>query len=72
MKDSYHIEYDLPFDHTGDPKEIVNTLAGYIEYIMDDIIHDLGMERYQILFYYLTDTLILDMIRKLTTREEKK
>ena len=62
MTETYHIEYDLPIDHEGHPLAIFEQLAGHIEYIMDDIIHDIGMERYQLIFYYLVNKVILDRI----------
>lgn len=66
---SYHIEYDLPIDLDKDDTEIVKTLAGYIEYIMDDIIHDLGKERYQLLFYYLTDVVVANKMQTLVYKD---
>lgn len=70
---SYHIEYDLPLDRDNDDTEIVKTLAGHMDYIMDDIIHDLGLERYELVFYHLVHKVILKRIIKLENRamEEK-
>lgn len=69
MKDSYHIEYDLPFEYEGDFLEEVKQLAGYMDYIMDDIIHDLGIERYELIFYHMVHKVVIDRIIKLERQD---
>lgn len=69
MKDSYHIEYDLPFEHEGDFLEVVKQLVGHMDYIMDDIIHDLGIERYELIFYHMMHKVVIDRIIKLERQE---
>lgn len=67
---SYNIEYDLPIDRDADDVNKIKTLAGYIEYIMDDIINDLGMEKYKLQFYYMVNHVILDMIIKMEVTKD--
>lgn len=69
MKHSYHIEYDLPLEYEGDFMKVIETLADYMDYIMDDILQDLGIERHKLIFYYLVHKLILNRIIKLEQRE---
>lgn len=69
MKNTYHIEYDLPIEYDAHTLAVLEQLAGHMDYIMDDILQDLGIERHKLIFYYLVHKLILNRIIKLEHRD---